>query len=750
MKKCIFLLFVFFSINLFSQTKIDSLKNELAGFTGTEKEKIGLLNKLAEEYKNVLPEKTIELGQQALELSLKLDLKKEKAISLTNIGDGYSKLSNYNKSLECFLKSLKLYEEIENNKGIASSLNFIGVVYRNLGDYDEALQYHLESLKTWEEIGDKNGIASSLNSIGSIYWYLENYHKALKYYKKTLEITKETGNKNGCAATLNNIGLVYSELEDYHRSTEYQLKSLKTFKEIGNKNAEAVILNNIGRDYFNLNNYNKALKYYLQSLKVREKIGDKYGLAVTLNNVGDVYLKLQNSNKAFYYFERGLKLAEKIEAKDLIKDGYESFSQFYSTKNDYKKALEYYKLYTEVKDSIFTKESSDKIAEMQTKYETEKKEKENEILRKNNEIQNLEIIRQRNFRNSFIVISGLILILVIVIYSRYRAKQKTNKILNDKNIQIEKANSQLSDKNKQITEQKDQLSKTLTELRETQKTLVDVAHHAGMAEIATGILHNVGNVLNSVKVSSQILKERIEKSKISGLKSALDLLQQNTNDLSSYITSDEKGKLLPEYLIKVGKALGDEQDTYLNELSNLHNGIDHIEEIVSMQQDYAGGSGIVESASLPKMMADVLRMNQDIFNKHKIQVVKHFNVTAPVSVEKGKLMQVFVNIIKNAWESLLIKDDRDKVITINISEDKENKCQVVDIIDNGVGVAKENLNKIFSYGFTTKKDGKGYGLHTSAIIMAKLNGKLSVHSNKGKKGAKFTVAIPNSNQGEKI
>jgi signal transduction histidine kinase len=269
-----------------------------------------------------------------------------------------------------------------------------------------------------------------------------------------------------------------------------------------------------------------------------------------------------------------------------------------------------------------------------------------------------------------------------------------------------------------------------------------------MAEIATGVLHNVGNVLNSVKVSSQILKERIEKSKIRGLKSALDLLQQNTNDLSSYITSDEKGKLLPEYLIKVGKVLGDEQDTYLNELSNLHNGIYHIEEIVRVQQDYAGGSGIVESALLPKMMDDVLRMNQDIFNKHKIKVVKHFKETAPISAEKGKLMQVFVNIIKNAWESLDMKGDKDKVITINISEDEKNKCQVVDIIDNGIGVAKENLFKIFSYGFTTKKDGKGYGLHTSAIIMAKLNGKLSVHSNKDKKGAKFTVVIPNSNQDE--
>ncbi len=708
MKKHFIFLILFFSANLPAQTNIDSLENRLNDVSANEK--IEVLNELVKAYLTVSYKKSLDYAKKSLELTKKIKSKEDVAVSSDKVGRIYYYLDDYDKSIECFINSLKIRENIGDKKGICQSYNNIGVVYLNIKNYDKALEYFLNSLKISEEISDTVIVAKNFINIGIVYMQSNNYDTALGYYQKALKIYKEIDDKKVIAGCLNNIGIIY----------------------------------------WYLNNFNKSLEYYQKALKIKEEIGDKWGASNTSLNIGMIYVKLLNYDKASLYLKNGLNLAEEIESRHLLKDSYIHFSELYTAKEDYKKALEYYKLYTEVKDSIFTKESSDKIAEMQTKYETEKKEKENEILRKNNEIQNLEITRQRNFRNSFIVISGLILILVIVIYSRYRAKQKINKILNGKNIQIEKANAQLSDKNKQITEQKDQLSKTLTELRETQRTLVDVAHRAGMAEIATGILHNVGNVLNSVKVSSQILKERIEKSKISGLKNALGLIKEHTTDLAGYITSDEKGKLLPEYLIKVGETLENEQDTYLNELSNLHTGVDHIEEIVRVQQDYAGGSGIVESASLSKMMDDVLKMNQDIFNKHQIKVVKHFKEIVPISAEKGKLMQVFVSVIKNAWESLLIKDDRDKVITINISEDKENKCQIVDIIDNGVGVAKENLNKIFSYGFTTKKDGKGYGLHTSAIIMAKLNGKVSVHSNNDKKGAKFTVAIPNSNQGEKI
>ncbi len=684
----IFIIFIF-STTIFTQNNIDNLKIKLKTVSG--KERVDILNQLSKMYYTLSPAKVIKYGQQALELSQKFGYDKGRAHALKNIGVGNYYLSNYDKSLE----------------------------------------YYLNSLKIMEEIGDKEGISSTLNNIGVVYWKLNNYDKALEIYNESLKMMKELKNREGISRSLNNIGLIYMTLKNYDKALEFFLETLKITKEIGVKNNIAYCLNNIGNIYWYLGNYDKSLEYYMESLKINEEINNKYGIAGSTKNIGGIYLKLKNYDKSLVYLKKGLKLAKEIEAKDLLQNIYEAFYDFYNVKENYKKSLEYYRLYSEVKDRIFTEESSKKIAEMQTKYETEKKEKENEVLRKNNEIQNLEIIRQTSIRNSFIVISLLILILVFVIYGRYRGKKRANKML--------------SNKNQQINEQKEQLSKTLIELRETQKTLVEVAHRTGMAEIATGVLHNVGNVLNSVKVSSQFLREKVENSKVKGLEKVVDLFKEHENDLNSFITLDEKGKMLPLYLIKLVEALKVEQDTYLDELYNINTGISHIEEIVAVQQDYAGVSGVTEMILLTKMMDDVVKMYHDSFSLYKIKVYKNYSKVSPILIEKGKLMQVFVNILKNAEESFIIKGEDDKIIKINILED--NESQKVEIIDNGVGIKKEDLARIFSYGYSTKENSKGFGLHTSALTLEELKGKMFVYSEGEGKGAKFTVIIPRKADG---
>jgi tetratricopeptide (TPR) repeat protein len=685
MSKYFFTVIIFIlSINVLAQNNIDSLEIKLKTVSG--KERVDILNQLSKRYYTLSPEKVIKYGRQALELSKKFGYDKGRAHALKNIGVGNYYLSNYDKSLEYYLNSLKIMENIEDKEGISSTLNNIGIVYWKLDNYDKALEIYAESLKMMKELKNREGISRSLNNIGLIYITLKNYDKALEFFLETLKITKEIGIKNNIAYCLNNIGNIY----------------------------------------WYLGNYDKSLEYYLESLKINEEIDNIYGIAGSTKNVGGVYLKLKNYDKSFEYLKKGLKLAKKTKAKDLLQNVYGGFYKLYYEKANYKKSLEYYKLYSEVKDSIFTEESSKKIAEMQTKYETEKKEKENEVLRKNNEIQNLEIIRQTSIRNSFIVISLLILILVFVIYQRYRGKKRANKML--------------SNKNQQINDQKNQLSKTLAELREIQKTLVEVAHRAGMAEIATGVLHNVGNVLNSVKVSSQFLKERVEDSKVKGLEKVVNLFKEYEHDLGSYITSDERGKMLPKYLIKLVETLKEEQDIYLEELINLNTGISHVEEIVAVQQDYAGVSGITEMILLTRMMDDVVKMYHDSFSVYKIKIYKNYSKVSPILIEKGKLMQVFVNILKNAEESLIMKSEGDKVVTINISEDKES--QKVEIIDNGVGIKEEDLESIFLYGFSTKEHSKGFGLHTSALTVAEFDGKIFANSDGKDKGAKFTIIIP--------
>jgi tetratricopeptide (TPR) repeat protein len=513
--------------NLSGQINTDSLKAVLQTVSGNKR--IEVLNKLAKAYLKTSPEKAIEYGKQALELSIKINDEKEEVNALTNIGDIYQSLFNYNKALEYYLKSLKINEENGDKKGVADALNNIGNVNQKISNYDEALEYYLKSLKIREEIGNKKDIANSLNNIGRVYWRLGNYDKALKYhltslkirkeirnkkdiavslknignvywnlsnydkaleyylkslkigeeikdnnvianalnnigiiyyelsnYDKALEywleslkINEEIGNKKSIANSLNNVGVIYKILNNYDKAIEYHFKSLKIKKEIGDKNGIAYSLQNIGEIYYELSNYDKALEFYLRSLKIKKEIGNKKSITITLRSIGNLYLKLKNYDKAFIYLEQSLKLAKEIESKGLIKDSYESFSNFYAAKSNYKKGLEYYKLYSEVKDSIFTKESSEKIAEMQTKYETEKKEKEIEILTRDKEIQILELSRQKLLRNSFIGGFGFILILAFVIYNRYRLKNEANRQLTQTTGQLKMVNTELNEAKKE-------------------------------------------------------------------------------------------------------------------------------------------------------------------------------------------------------------------------------------------------------------------------------------------------------------
>ena len=401
MKRMAFFFLLMLSINLFSQTKIDSLKNQLK--IVNKNEKIDILNELSKLYYEISPQKTIEYGNQALELSQKSYYKKGGIRALRNIGVGNYYLSNYDIALEYYFKSLEISKEIE----------------------------------------DKEEASRILNNIGIIYWKLNNFEKALEIYTESLKEMKELENKEGISRAQNNIGLIYMDMKNYDKALEYFIKSLKIMEEVGNKNNLAYCLNNIGIIYWYLENYDKSLEYYLRSYTINKEIDNKYGIAGSLKNIGGIYVKLEEYDKSIIYFEESLKLAKELEGKDLIQNIYMAFTDLFSVKEDYEKALEYFTLYTEFHDSIFTKESNEKIAEMQTKYETEKKEQENEILKKDNEIQRLEINKQMVLRNSLFIGLFLIFILTFVVYGRYKFEKKAHFELEKANniIQLEKERS---------------------------------------------------------------------------------------------------------------------------------------------------------------------------------------------------------------------------------------------------------------------------------------------------------------------
>lgn len=291
------------------------------------------------------------------------------------------------------------------------------------------------------------------------------------------------------------------------------------------------------------------------------------------------------------------------------------------------------------------------------------------------------------------------------------------------------------------------LSKNITAIKEAEKKLNDVhrqlletSRRAGMSEVATSVLHNVGNVLNSVNVSATLAVEIVRDSKISLVSKISGLLDQHRSDLTAYLTSDPKGQKIPGFLASLSQELQEEQGKVLQELNHLTANIEHIKEIVALQQSFAKVSGVAETALLADMVDDALRMQGDTLQRHGIELVREDALPLHITIERHKLIQILVNLFRNAEQACDESGRADKRIIV--SSRKNGDGMRITVSDNGVGIAAENVTRIFSHGFTTRKNGHGFGLHSGALAATELGGTLSVESAGLGKGATFILDLP--------
>jgi PAS domain S-box-containing protein len=291
------------------------------------------------------------------------------------------------------------------------------------------------------------------------------------------------------------------------------------------------------------------------------------------------------------------------------------------------------------------------------------------------------------------------------------------------------------------------VSKDITAFKEAEakveqlhRQLLQASRQAGMAEVATSVLHNVGNVLNSVNVSATLLLDNAKRSNVSYLGKAVALLNDHLADAGQFLANDPKGRQLPGYLSRVAEELAKEQQRTMTELESLRENVEHIKEIVAMQQNYANVSGVVETVNVTELVEDALRMNTGALARHEITLVRDFAPVPPLTVEKHKVLQVLVNVIRNAKYACDESAHKDKQIKLRIFQREQWVC--VAVADNGVGIAPENMTRIFNHGFTTRKDGHGFGLHSGALAAAELGGKLTAQSDGPGQGATFTLELP--------
>ena len=302
---------------------------------------------------------------------------------------------------------------------------------------------------------------------------------------------------------------------------------------------------------------------------------------------------------------------------------------------------------------------------------------------------------------------------------------------------------QVAERTRELHEQVDAKERARAELVEAQQRLIDLSRQSGMAEIATSVLHNVGNVLNSVNVSAMMVAEKVRESRIDRIPALVGVLQQHSDDLETFLRHDPKGQRVLPYLANLSSHLERERASMLKELDLLTDHVGHIKQIVATQQNYAKVSGLIERISPADLMEDALRILQTGFQRQDILLQKEFEEDLEIESDKHQIMQILLNLLRNAKQAIGDSERQEKLVRLRISRHGDDRVRI-EVRDSGVGIPKENLTRIFAHGFTTKSTGHGFGLHSGALAAKQLGGSLRVESEGPGLGATFTLELPSA------
>ena len=277
-----------------------------------------------------------------------------------------------------------------------------------------------------------------------------------------------------------------------------------------------------------------------------------------------------------------------------------------------------------------------------------------------------------------------------------------------------------------------------------QQRLIAASREAGRAEVATGILHNVGNVLNSVNVAAAVVNETLKNSRVGNLCKGLSLLEEHRGDLPDYLINDERGKRLPNYLIKLAAVLAEEQKAVADAMVGLNRNIEHIAHIVRVQQAFGKEKILQQPLKPDELMNDAVRVNQALLEKHGVRIERSYGELPVLQLDQHRVLQILINLISNAARAVKdnAPDDRKLMLRISAKAAAQTERICFEVVDNGMGIAPENLMSIFTFGFTTREDGHGFGLHSAANAAREMGGALSVSSDGLGRGAAFCLELP--------
>jgi serine phosphatase RsbU (regulator of sigma subunit) len=435
----IFLVFVILFVGVLrAEDNTDDLESRLAAAVG--KERVEILLKLVKLHTDRNPKEAIEYGKEGLASAERIGSKRLIVELSNSLCRACILVGDLTGALDYGKQGLVTARTTGDERLLAGAYMANGGIVYSLGNFDSALEYYLQALQASEKIDDPNGIAQALNGLGATYSNIGNFLKASESYSSALEIRRKLQDKRGIADLLNNLAYNYWRLKNFKKMLEYAELALKSFEELGETGSTAYPLGQIGMAHCELGNLNLALNYLLKSNEIFEKNDIKKGLAYSYKEIGRVYTKKRLYPRALESLEKGLEISLKHQFKDYASEFYKNISKVYSELKDYKQAFLYYQKFKETNDEIFNSESNKRFAQLQTLYEKDKREKEIELLKKDQSVRDIALKQQKTQTKGLIFGVLLLTGIVILLINLYRLKVRSNREILEKNRMIAEKN----------------------------------------------------------------------------------------------------------------------------------------------------------------------------------------------------------------------------------------------------------------------------------------------------------------------
>ncbi|MCS7012328.1 MAG: tetratricopeptide repeat-containing sensor histidine kinase [Chloroherpetonaceae bacterium] len=677
------------SLSLYGQPKVnlDSLRQLLPQVDDSTRFEI--LIRISEE---IPSDSALLYADQAQQVAIKLGYKAGVARSLRAFGDYHYAQAQFQNALEYYDKARLIYESDQNISGLAEILKRMAFIQRAQGRYAEALDYAFQAHKHYETLGDKRSIGDMLRFIGYVYNDQENDKSALEYFRRALKVAEDLGDEQNIAVALRSLSEILDRQGNNAQALEYAARSLAIMQEIGDAWDIATSNRYLGRVYHNRRDYKTALEYYQKALAAFEKLGDKQSEVNTRRYMAETYLAQKRYELAAAQAEKGYEIADEIGMQRGLKETARVLADIYDAQGNARRALLFYRKYVEMKDLLLSSEVQSNIANLQTKIAVEEKAQRIKALE-------LEKSRQNLIRNSLLGGSFLLLVIVLLIASSYRAKQRQNL----------------------------QLQATLKQLRETQAQLIYAEKMASAGQLATRMAHELQNPLNFVSNFAELSKERCE-----SLMQELDALN---------LEPEKKKALLPAV-----------SDLLRHSEKILYHG-ERAAKIVHSLLEYANlhAAEKVET-DLESLISEALKAVSGAWqrtNPH-FQVkltLQHDRSIGKVLLSPQEMSRALSHLFSNSfyamqekWQSGLPNYQPE----LRVQTHRQNGTVEIRIWDNGTGIASAIREKVFLPFFTTKPSvsgSTGLGLAICYEIIKGHNGEITFESSPNE-WTEFIVKLP--------